>query len=210
MTKRFNKEYIGTISKYFIATVAMEAWSLPVYAAEHAAEAAAATEGAGLGALGLDARALLFQVLNFSILLALLRLFAYKPILNILEQRREKIEEGLRNANDISKIRAELEKEKGDVINEAQQQAQNIIGQSKQQAAELVRAADAKAAARMEASVKQAESKIEQELGVARTSLKKEMLSLVALATEKVAGQKLDKETDAELVKQALKETERT
>ena len=82
---------------------------------------AQAMEGAeaagGIGALGLDARGLVFQVINFAILLGVLYRFAYRPLLRVLEERRQTIEESLKSAADIKRVRQELEREKHSIVN---------------------------------------------------------------------------------------------
>ncbi len=50
--------------------------------------------------LGLDWRLLLSQAANFLILLIVLRLFAYKPLIPMLKERRAKIEDGLAKAKE--------------------------------------------------------------------------------------------------------------
>ena len=55
-----------------------------------------------LGVFGIDWRLLGFQILNFLLLLWLLRRFLYRPVLKIIEERRFKAEEGVRNAEHAS------------------------------------------------------------------------------------------------------------
>lgn len=51
-----------------------------------------------LDQFGIDWKLLLSQFVNFSLILIILRVFAYKPLLKILKERKEKIEEGLAKA----------------------------------------------------------------------------------------------------------------
>ena len=51
-----------------------------------------------LSNLGINGKLLLAQIVNFFILLYILKRFAYKPILKVLDDRKEKIEKGLRDA----------------------------------------------------------------------------------------------------------------
>ena len=48
--------------------------------------------------IGINLPVLVAQTINFVVLLTLLRLFVYKPVLNMLDQRRARIEEGLNAA----------------------------------------------------------------------------------------------------------------
>jgi len=180
--------------------------SLFITIAHAATETHQATEGAGIGAIGLDARALLWQIVNFAILLFLLKKFAYKPIVNVLEARRQRIEESLKSAKNIEITRAALASEKQAVLSLAQQQAEAAVARSKQQAKEIVAQAEVKATEKAAQLLTQAEAKIEQEVLVARQGLKHEAVQLVALATEKIIDEKLDAKKDAALIERALKE----
>src|SRR5437588_12111312 len=68
----------------------------------------------------------LAQVVSFCIVALLLRRFAYKPILAVLEDRRRKIEEGQLNAEKIRKEIAEAEKREQAVVAEANADAQRM------------------------------------------------------------------------------------
>jgi F-type H+-transporting ATPase subunit b len=66
----------------------------------------------------------LSQVISFVIVALLLRRFAYKPILAVLEDRRRRIEEGLINADKIKKELAEAEKRYAEILAKANADAQ--------------------------------------------------------------------------------------
>lgn len=70
---------------------------------------------------------ILFQVINFAILLFLLRKFLYRPILKILEQRAKKIHEGLEAAEKSIEEREKLDKEQRKVLIEAEKNANKIM-----------------------------------------------------------------------------------
>src|SRR5229473_901696 len=65
----------------------------------------------------------LSQVISFVIVALLLRRFAYKPILAVLEDRRRRIEEGLINADKIKKELAEAEKRYQQIMAKAREAA---------------------------------------------------------------------------------------
>jgi len=105
-------------------------------------------EGSSLTAqLGIDWRLLLSQAVNFILLVIVLRLFVYKPVLNILQKRREKIEEGvakteeadvrLRKVDDIAKKKVkEAEGEAIGIIKNTEERAQKLEGELVRQAKE--------------------------------------------------------------------------
>lgn len=159
---------------------------------------------AGIGALGLDARALLWQVVNFALLLGLLRLFAYKPVLKILETRRRKVEESLRTADELAAAQVALEQRVKAVERAAQAQAQQLLRASEQRAKAIMATAEQAAHEKATEILKQAEAKLQQEVVMVRQELKHETLQLVALATEKLLGEKLDAAQDERLIKAAV------
>lgn len=165
------------------------------------------SEVSGIGALGLDLRALIFQVVNFAILLWLLKKFALRPIVKILEERRLKIAESLASAHAIEQAKANLAQEQQRLRAEARQQAQAIIDASKVQGQEIVAKAKTAAAASAQALLTSAQGQLEQQVQDVRQQLKAETLSLVATATEKLIGEKLDSDKDQALIRKALHES---
>ncbi len=178
-------------------------WTLVALAAE---EAPLAVEAGGISAIGLDVRALIWQVVNFAILLWLLKKFAYKPIMSILSQRQAVIEESLRTAAEVEEAKKKTEGQRHQIIKQAEGQAHKIMQQSKQQATALKSAAEEEAQSRADQIIKQGKSKIEQEVSIARQQIKGELGSLVVAATEKIIDVKLDEKKDAELLARALQE----
>src|SRR6266566_9720273 len=79
----------------------------------------------------------LSQVISFLIVALLLRRFAYKPILALLEERRRRIEEGQLNAEKIRKELAEAEKRYQEIVAKGNADAQRIIDEARESAAHL-------------------------------------------------------------------------
>src|SRR5436309_15789926 len=79
----------------------------------------------------------LSQVISFTIVAFLLRRFAYKPILAVLEDRRRKIEEGMLNAEKIRKELAEAEKRYQEIVAKANADAQRMIDEARESAAHV-------------------------------------------------------------------------
>lgn len=176
---------------------------LIAHASEAATEAAAS---GGIGAIGIDPRSLILQIINFAILLLLLKKFAYKPILDILDKRYKKVEESLKNAKDIEHLKTSLEKEKETILKDAHLKAQGILEQSKKQAGEMLTAAEQKAAERDEQLLAAANARIANETEQVRHSLISEAAAFVGKATEKVLNRKLDAASDHTMIKEAISE----
>jgi len=102
-----------------------------------------------LGQLGIDWRLLLSQAVNFFLLLFILRLFVYKPLVNVLKERRQKIEEGLAKAEEAEERLHEVDEIGRQKIKAAEGEAAEIKGAEariKLRKAEADQALDAQAA----------------------------------------------------------------
>lgn len=156
-------------------------------------------------ALGIDFRILLAQLFNFAILVFILWRFAYRPLFNILEERRQKIAKGVKDADDAAekltaatdeskKIFASSKKEAATIIEEAKKRAevryQEIVGKSREDIGVIINEERAKI------RVEKAESLRE---------IKKEVADLVILTVEKLLNEKMTSDKDRELIKRLVK-----
>jgi F-type H+-transporting ATPase subunit b len=94
---------------------------------------------------------LLFQFINFGVILFFLSMFLYKPILNILDQRAERIDQGLLAAQKNLEEKARIEILKTTILANAEKEATSIVEQAKNDAQKLTEKmlADAKAQAQL-------------------------------------------------------------
>ena len=110
--------------------------------------------------LGINLGFLIFQVLNFLVLIVLMYAFAYQPILKMLDDRKKKIAQGLEDARVAAEARANAEKEAREIIAKAQAEANQKIreatGRAEVAAKEVMTTAEAEAAKAREASMAEA------------------------------------------------------
>ena len=85
-------------------------------------------------ALGINLGYLLVQILNFTLLFLIIRAFVVKPIMKMMQQRRETLEQGLEDAQIASKARENAEQEAQTIITQAQQKASRIIQEATERA----------------------------------------------------------------------------
>lgn len=154
--------------------------------------------------LGIDWRLFVAQIVNFAILLLVLRRFVYRPMLAFLEERAERIDKGLKDADAAQKKLSEMEQREREVLDRAKKDAQEIIAKSesssKQQYEKVLAEAKADAARLME----QAEAKMETQKAKLFSEAKAELAELVIATTEKVLQEKIDAQKDGELIQKAL------
>lgn len=163
------------------------------------------SEASGIGALGVDGKAFVIQLVTFVLAFVVLKQYAFKPIMKVLEERRRVIEDGVTLGEEMKKERTTLEAQISEKLADAREQADAIVASAHNDAREVIREAEDKASAKADSILVDAKNRIDQETARARQNLEKEMVSLVSEATEAIIGEKVDAKKDAALVERALK-----
>ena len=155
---------------------------------------------------GFDTKIFLSQVISFIIVALVLRRFAYKPILAVLEERRQRIAEGLLNAEKIKQQLAEAEQRHAEILAKANEQAQKMINDARESAATVGERKQQEAIAAAEQIIAKAQeaSAIEREKVMAE--LKRELGRLVVDTTSKVTGKVLTSEDQRRLQEEASRQ----
>lgn len=153
----------------------------------------------------IEVNLLVAQIVNFTIVLLVLYKFAYKPVLKTLNSRTDKIEKGLSDADTAGKKLEEIMKKEKEVLANAKKEAQEIIKTAEEQAKANATSIVLEARNQNEKLIVSAKKQIEQEKDKMLSEVKGEIANLVILATEKIIGEKLDKEKDKELIEKAIK-----
>ena len=148
----------------------------------------------------------LSQIISFCIVAFLLRRFAYKPILAILEERRRKIEEGQLNAEKIKKELAEAEKRYQEILAKANADAQKMIDEARASAAHLSERKQQEAITAAEQIVAKAKEAAVLEHERQMQTLKRELGRLVVETTEKVTGKVLTPDDQKRLQEEAVRQ----
>jgi len=158
--------------------------------------------------LGINLNFLVAQLVNFLILLALLRLFLYKPVLNMLAERRQRIKEGLEAAEkakeEAARERAEFEKKLEEERKLAQQRIAEATRASEKAREEIIKRAQEEAREIVARAREDAEKERERILAEAR----KQVAELTILSTQKVLGRMLDENLQKQLIQEFLAEGE--
>jgi len=159
--------------------------------------------------LGISLPTLLAQIVNFGILLLLLYLFAYKPIMRMLDERSRRIKESMEQTEQIKEQAARAEEEFKERIEEAGKEGQELIVRATRTGEEVRQQAQQEARREAEVLLNRARTEIQREKDEAVDELRGEFTDLTILAAEKVIGRSLDKETHRELIEKTLKEGEK-
>lgn len=155
---------------------------------------------------GVDPLLLLAQIVNFTILLLLLKLFLYKPILKILEERKKKVEHSIKSAEAIERKLAKVEEEQQKFLDQAKNEANKIIAEAKSEAKELTEKTITQTRQTAEEILTKNEQHLKLEKEAMLLEVKKELADLVAVATAKVVGKSLNEKDNQEIINQTLKE----
>lgn len=140
----------------------------------------------GIAALGIDPSFLFVQIVNFLILFALLRWALYRPMLAMLNARREKIEKGVRSAEESERAAKAAEEQTAALLKSARQEAETIITEARQSAEKL--AAEVKATANAESAVmlERTRTQLEAEKTALLADVETHIGELVAVAASKL------------------------
>jgi F-type H+-transporting ATPase subunit b len=154
---------------------------------------------------GWDPRLFFAQVISFIIVAYLLKRFAYKPILGVLEQRRQQIAQAHLNAEKIRQQLAEAEQHHAEILAKANAEAQKMIEEARTSASHLADRKQQEAIAAAEQILAKAReaSAIEHERTM--TQLKHELGRLVVETTAKVTGKVLSPDDQRRLQEEATR-----
>jgi F-type H+-transporting ATPase subunit b len=153
----------------------------------------------------IDIKLILAQLVNFAIVLFVLKRFAYGPVLKMMEERSAKIEKGIADAQDAGKKLTEITEKEKAVLVEARKQAQEIVAKAEAVAIKNKEEIIVEAKAQSEKILADSAKKIEQEKNQMMQEMKSELAGLVVAATGKIIGAKIDTQKDADLIAQAIK-----
>jgi F-type H+-transporting ATPase subunit b len=151
-------------------------------------------------ALGINFGLLIVQIIAFAIVFLTLNAWVYKPMLDMMESRKQKIAQGLEDARVASEARANAEKEAAKVLAEAQVEAGRIVREATERAAsagkDVKAAAEAEAVKAREAAMGEAELERNRILG----DLRGQVAALAIAAANKLVGETLDEKKQRALI----------
>ncbi|MFP4322745.1 MAG: F0F1 ATP synthase subunit B [Anaerolineales bacterium] len=151
-------------------------------------------------ALGINAGFLIGQIINFGVFAIVVYLFAWKPLLQLLDNRSEEIAKQLEDARVAAEAREKAEEEAEKIRQEARQEAQQIIAEARQSAEErarpIVEAAQNEAEQVRQDAQKAADDMRENAL----SGVRDQVVSLSIAAANKIIGESLDKNKQQKIV----------
>lgn len=166
--------------------------------------ASAAEESGGIAALGVNLPGLVAQLVNFTILLVILRLFLFGPIMKMVDERKRRIEEGLQASEKAASAAEQSQEESRRILEEARAEGRELVTRAQETAGRLREELEAQARRDAEQIVTRTRAEMELESQRAIQMLRAEFADLTVRAAERVVGQSLDRAAHQRLIDEVL------
>lgn len=148
---------------------------------------------------------IIFQIINFSVVLGALSYLLYKPILKMLDERAERIQEAQKAAAKTLEEQAKIEQTTKSTKQKAEREAQEILNEAKAAATaqklEILKAAQEEA----EQQLSKVKKDWQAEKAKLASEMKQDFAEAVLTVSEKVIGKSLDKKTHQALIDDGIK-----
>lgn len=151
-------------------------------------------------ALGINLGYLIVQVLNFAILLLVLRAWVFEPVINMLERRRKLISQGLEDARIAAEARQNAEEEAREILSKAQAEAAQKIREATERAEVQAREVIAEAEVEKSKAIEEARAEAAGERDRILSDLRGQIAALAMAATQRLIKESLDKERQHALI----------
>ena len=159
-----------------------------------------------LQSLGIYWPKLIAQIVNFGIVLFILWKFAYRPVLKMLEERRQRVTEAMQNAEHAKAELAKADAARQEILNQANAQATKLIEEARAAAARVQEQETQKAIVAAKDIVEKARQATEVEHARMLADLRREVGRLVVATTGRVVGKTLTPEDQQRLANEATRE----
>jgi F-type H+-transporting ATPase subunit b len=147
-----------------------------------------------LNALGIQWSVLLAQTVNFVILVFILKRFLYKPVLKVIDQRRDLIADSMKKVQEIDKRKEELDKERVKILRKADEEAGALLKRAKEEAesmrTEIEKAAQAQASHILQKGMEQ----LDNERAIMVKEIQNKLAHAIVLSAEKILRREFSKE----------------
>jgi F-type H+-transporting ATPase subunit b len=165
-------------------------------------------ESGGIAALGFNLPGLIAQLVNFTILLVVLRMFLFGPLMKVLDERKRRIQEGIDRAAEAASAAANSEAESRRAMEMARAEGQAAVARATEAAARLREELEARARTEADGIVARAREEIAQEREQAIEQIRREFADLTITAAERVIEQSLDRSAHQRLIDQVLADSQ--
>lgn len=154
--------------------------------------------------LGINGALLISQIVNFVLLIILLKKFAYDPVLKMLNDRSEKIEKSLKQAKKIGEELKNAEETRVKEIRKAKEEAQDIVKKAYETAEINAQKTIEETKKKTQDIVQKAKEEIQIEKDKSIKEAREEISDLAIEIAEKIIKRNLDGDTQKKLIEETL------
>ena len=159
-------------------------------------------------ALGINLPGLVTHLVSFIVLMVVLKIFLYKPIVNMLDQRSQRIRESLEAAERAREESAASQEEVQAQLEAARAEGQQLIASAREVAGRFREEETAKVRQEIEAERSRATANIQRERDTAIEQLRSEFADLAITAAERVVERSLDQQAHQDIINHVLEESD--
>ncbi|TAL20551.1 ATP synthase F0 subunit B [Patescibacteria group bacterium] len=159
-----------------------------------------------LSKLGIDWRLLVWQIVNFGIVLLVLKKFALGPVMRALDERAKKLEQGLRDAEEAKTVKVAAESEREKILAAARNESGRIVAEARKEAEVLREELHSRAKKEVDGLLLTGKNALKAEKELMLGEAKSELGLLVVEAVGKVLSRALTKEDEESLLVAAARE----
>lgn len=145
------------------------------------------------------------QVVNFLILLFILKKFLYGPILNVLEKRKKTIEQSLKNAEEIERRLLKTEEDRERILLRAAEDSQKMLDETKKEIALMKEESRAQTQQHSEAILRKGQEALKMEQDRMMSEARSRLLDLAIVLFHKVTGKAITKDDQKKIFEQEIK-----
>jgi len=155
--------------------------------------------------LGIDVKSLIFQLINFSVLIFILGKLLYKPLVHMLDARREAIKKSVEDAERAKRELTEIKSKQEEILSEARLEARHLLQLESQRAKKEYEETIKKTEAGVAEVLAREEKRLLKQKEEFKDSLRLEVSEMVRQSLRKVLSEGLTDEEKEKFVAEALK-----
>ena len=162
-----------------------------------------------LKTFGLNWQLLLAQIVNFLIILYVLKRYLYPPLFNVFKKREELVKDSIKKAEENEKILEKTKNLEKEVIQKAKVTADEIIKEAREQASDIIKKAEEDSKQKSDKMLKDAKAQIELETAESEKKLNKYVIDLSLDLLKKTLANVFNEKEQSEIVQKAMKEMQK-
>jgi len=156
--------------------------------------------------LGINWRILLGQIINFLLVLYLLKRFVYRWFLNLLKERKEKIEKGIKMSEEAERRSEAVNVEREEILGRSREEGLKVLKKNEELAEKRKEEILAQTQKERELLLRKSQEEGKSEIERMKKEQSEKMLNLSFALVEKILEEKIDLKKDKEIIEKLLRE----